>query len=252
MARKKKVKVEVPPTRSDILHACDVMEDVAIAYGFNNLTHTIPKTNTVGQPFPLNKLSDLLRKEVAFAGYTEILTFALCSIDENFKFLNKVDDGTEVVKIANPKTVEFQVARTSLIPGMLKTVASNRNMPLPMKLFEISDVVLKDPSRDVGARNSRKLCAIYVNTTPGFEIIMGLLDRMMEVLGVRSALTSDSHPTYCVVPHDAGMHFPGRGGLIKYNDEVIGHMGVLHPTVLSNFELVHPASILEIDLHPFL
>lgn len=28
---------QVPPTRSDILHACDVVEDVAIAYGFNNI-----------------------------------------------------------------------------------------------------------------------------------------------------------------------------------------------------------------------
>ena len=53
------------------------MEDVAIAYGFNNLKHTIPKTNTFGQQFPLNKLTDLLRREVAYAGYTEVLTFAL-------------------------------------------------------------------------------------------------------------------------------------------------------------------------------
>ena len=29
--------LQVPPTRSDILHACDIVEDVAIAYGFNNI-----------------------------------------------------------------------------------------------------------------------------------------------------------------------------------------------------------------------
>ena len=39
------ITVEIPPTRSDILHACDIMEDVAIAYGFNNIVKTIPKTN---------------------------------------------------------------------------------------------------------------------------------------------------------------------------------------------------------------
>lgn len=33
--------VRVPPTRSDILHACDVMEDVAIAYGYNNLVKQV-------------------------------------------------------------------------------------------------------------------------------------------------------------------------------------------------------------------
>lgn len=41
----KKIKVKIPPTRSDILHACDIIEDVAIGYGFNNIIRTVPKTN---------------------------------------------------------------------------------------------------------------------------------------------------------------------------------------------------------------
>lgn len=40
-----------------------------------------------------------------------------------------------------------QVARTALLPGLLKTIAANRKMPLPLKLFEISDVVLKDETK---------------------------------------------------------------------------------------------------------
>ena len=38
----------------------------------------------------------------------------------------------------------MQVARTALLPGVLKTIYHNKNMPLPLKLFEISDVVFKD------------------------------------------------------------------------------------------------------------
>lgn len=41
----------------------------------------------------------------------------------------------------------LQVARTTLLPGLLKTIAANRKMPLPLKLFEISDIVVKDPSK---------------------------------------------------------------------------------------------------------
>ena len=40
-----------------------------------------------------------------------------------------------------------QIARTSLLPGVLKTAACNKGMPLPLKLFEISDIVLADPSK---------------------------------------------------------------------------------------------------------
>jgi phenylalanyl-tRNA synthetase beta chain len=42
---KNSINVVIPPWRTDVLHACDIREDVAIAYGFNNITKTIPKTN---------------------------------------------------------------------------------------------------------------------------------------------------------------------------------------------------------------
>lgn len=71
------LKVVVPPTRQDILHACDILEDVGIAYGFNNIEFTSPKTQTIGQQFFLNKVTDQLRHEISRCGYTEILTFSL-------------------------------------------------------------------------------------------------------------------------------------------------------------------------------
>ena len=45
---KNTLKVEVPPTRSDILHKCDVAEDIGIGFGFNNIAKIYPTTNTVG------------------------------------------------------------------------------------------------------------------------------------------------------------------------------------------------------------
>ncbi|XP_013420944.1 phenylalanine--tRNA ligase beta subunit-like [Lingula anatina] len=136
--------VEIPPTRADVIHACDIVEDVAIAYGYNNIKMTIPKTNCISQQFPLNKLTDLLRPEIAAAGFTEALTFSLCSKDDISDRLRKDISTIRAAHIANPKTLDFQVARTMLLPGILRTVASNRKMPLPLKLFEISDVVFKD------------------------------------------------------------------------------------------------------------
>ena len=39
----------------------------------------------------------------------------LCSHDENFAWLNRTDDRNTAVKLANPKTAEYQVVRTSLL-----------------------------------------------------------------------------------------------------------------------------------------
>lgn len=57
-------------------------------------------------------------------------------------------------------------------------------MPLPHKLFEVSDIILKDNNTEVGARNNRHLCAIYCNKSDGFELIHGLLDRILQILEV--------------------------------------------------------------------
>lgn len=53
-----------------------------------------------------------------------------------------------------------------------------------MKLFEISDVVLKDTNTEVSARNERRLCAVNCNKTAGFEVVHGLLDHVMLLLSV--------------------------------------------------------------------
>ncbi|XP_041506736.1 phenylalanine--tRNA ligase beta subunit isoform X2 [Microtus oregoni] len=211
------IEVEIPPTRSDVIHACDIVEDAAIAYGYNNIQMILPKTYTIANQFPLNKLTELLRLDMAAAGFTEALTFAL-------------------------------VARTTLLPGLLKTIAANRKMPLPLKLFEISDIVVKDPSKDVGAKNYRHLCAVYYNKNPGFEIIHGLLDRIMQLLDVPPSEKGG----YMIKASAGSAFFPGRCAEIFARGQSIGKLGVLHPDVITKFELTMPCSSLEINIEPFL
>uniref|UniRef100_UPI0037E8DAFC phenylalanine--tRNA ligase beta subunit n=1 Tax=Semicossyphus pulcher TaxID=241346 RepID=UPI0037E8DAFC len=242
------IEVEIPPTRSDVIHACDIMEDAAMAYGFNNIPRTTPRTYTVANQFPLNKLTELLRVDLAAAGFTEALNFALCSKEDIADKLGKNISDTRAVHISNPKTAEFQVARTTLLPGLLKTIAANRKMPLPLKLFEISDVVLKDETKDVGARNSRRFCAVYYNKSPGFEVIHGLLDRAMQLLEVKSARGDGYH----IQAADDSTFFPGRCAEIFVRGKTVGRLGVLHPDVINRFELTMPCSALEMDIELFL
>jgi phenylalanyl-tRNA synthetase beta chain len=95
------------------------------------------------------------------------------------------------VKIANPKTLEFQVVRTTLLPGLLKTIRENRSHPLPIRVFETSDVVFKDPSYERQARNERHAAAVWCNKTAGFEVVHGMLDRIMLILEVPRIASTD-------------------------------------------------------------
>ena len=104
----------LPFTCDTILH---VLQDVAIAYGYNNVGLSVPPTVTVGKELPLNQLVELLRLDCAMCGFSEILTWALCSRAENFDYLRRQDDGKTAVSIGNPATAEFEVCRTSLLQG---------------------------------------------------------------------------------------------------------------------------------------
>jgi phenylalanyl-tRNA synthetase beta chain len=178
VAENDEIEVTVPPTRSDILHAVDVIEDVAIAHGYNNIAMTVPKTQTVGAALPINHFCDLLRDEIGRAGYVEMLTHGLCSRVENFTSLRRPIG--PAVSLSNPQNEEYEVVRTTLLPGALKTLQFNRAMSFRegIKLFEVSDVVVPCDN-EIGAQNVRRLVALYSGMTAGFEIIHGLVDRLM-------------------------------------------------------------------------
>jgi len=251
------VAVKVPITRSDILHACDIYEDVAIGFGYNNIVRTIPKARTVGKELPINHLSELLRQECAMSGFTEILTWALISHVENFDNIRRADDGRTAVTLGNPKTAEFQECRTSLLPGALKTLGASKDSALPVKLFEVGEVVLLSDETDTGARNERRLVAVHSSKESGFEVVHGLLNRVMEVMGVAwegAGGAGGRYGTYGWVESDDGedsTFFAGRSARVSYGGQEIGSFGVLHPEVLDNFSIPFPTSALEIRLEPF-
>ncbi|KAI5668191.1 hypothetical protein M9H77_18044 [Catharanthus roseus] len=240
--------VAVPPTRSDILHPCDVAEDVAIAYGFNEIPKRRPSSL---KPLTLNQLSDLIRMEIAMVGYTEVLTWILCSYKENFTMLNRKDDQSTAVINGNPRSADFEVVRTSLMPGILKTVGHNKDHPKPIKIFEVGDVVLLDKTKDVGASNRRHLAALYCGANSGFELIHGLVDRIMEVTGTPFVSPTDKSGYY-IESSDDPEFLPGRQASIIYKGKHLGTFGIVHPEVLDNFDIPDPCSFVELNLESFL
>jgi phenylalanyl-tRNA synthetase beta chain len=254
----------VPVHRADVLHACDVVEDVAIAFGYNNIERRLPETSTSGRQQPINQLTDLLRHELAYAGYSECLTMALCERADLYGRLRRADDGRAVV-LGNPKTKDFEVARTTLLPGLLKSLASNvsESFKAGVRLFEISDVMHLDSSTDTGARNERKLAALFSGTSAGFEVIHGLVNHIFKLLEVPLQMSGARVPPgrdglrYAVRPHDDPAFFPKRCAAIVLLREdgselALGTFGILHPEVLSAFALgEYPASAVEFTLRPF-
>lgn len=104
---------------------------------------------------------------------------SLLSFKDNYENMRQKIDLDECVTVGNPKTLEFEQVRTSLIPGLLKTLKENKNEPIPQKVFEISDCVVLDQTTDTGAKNIRKIAALNLDLNSNFEVIHGLLDLLM-------------------------------------------------------------------------
>jgi phenylalanyl-tRNA synthetase beta chain len=265
------VQVEVPVFRSDIMHACDVVEDVCIAYGFGNI---VPETaKTLGNPKqqPINKLSDMLRQKMAMCGYDECLTWSLCSEKENFQFMAREEAPSIVptervkgyalhkevpVRLSNPKTKEFEIVRTSLLPGLLKVVASNKHNPVPIKLFEVGDVVFQ--VRGEGAVNERRLAAIFAGKTSGFELKHGVLNAIMRYAGYAldeeiGAPFNRITNTYRLRESNYPSFLKQMQGEVVIDDVVVGVVGVVHPNVLNDYGIDFAVcSAIELDLEVIL
>jgi len=184
------------------------------------------------------------------AGFTEVLTWILCSLADNFDNMGWSDNGATAAVVANPASTDVQVARSSLLPGALRTLGHNQDAALPVRLFEVGDVVLLDPTADVGARNCRRLLALTSGTRAGFEVVHGLLDRVMEVLAVPADEAAGYHTLACAAAD--GPWFPGRVADVLLRGVRVGRMGVVHPDVLERFGIGHAVSALELDVEPFL
>jgi len=197
----------------------------------------------------LEEFSHLIRLEMAMCGFTEVLSFILCSHSDNFAMLNHEDDGSTAVIIENPRSSENETARTRLMSGILKTVGQNKAQPKPIKIFEVGDVVLLDESNDVGATNRRQLAALYCGATAGYEIIHGLVERIMQVIGV---VPPDDNTTYYLKPSDEPEFLRGTQASIIYKGKQIGTSGIVHPEVLSKFDIPDPCSYFELNIQCFL
>lgn len=268
------LKVEVPITRSDIMHECDLVEDIAIAYGYNNLHLEVPMTFSGAAEQPVNRLSDMVRNEMAMAGFTECLNWGLVSRKENFTYLRREEKPEELwrlvarpheyspsllpVSVKDPKAKDlFDIVRTTLLPCILKTLASNKAQELPLRIFEVGDVVVQDPTREVGSRNVRRVAGLYSDMKSNFSVLHGAVDQLMYALNFEPEhehAKGSKRRTFKLSPCEDPAFLKGMQAHVMVDGIAIGILGELHPQALGNdgFGINLPTSAFELNLEPFL
>ena len=221
-------KVLIPAYRSDILHPIDLVEDLAIAYGYENFKPEIPNISTMGEEDSLEVFKGDLREILIGLGLLETSSFIITSKE----LIEKTKMGNNLIEIKNPISQEFNVLRASLIPSMLQILSKNKHAEYPQKIFEQGLIVKKD------LKDYEYLTILTANEKANYTEIRQVLDAIMSSLNLKYSIEDLEHNSF----------IPGRVGKIIINKKEIGFLGEIHPTVIENFSLENPVAALEINL----
>jgi phenylalanyl-tRNA synthetase beta chain len=232
----KKIELLYPAYRQDIMHQADIVEDMIVAYGYNNITPEIPRIPTIGGASPIEVFTGRVASLMVGLGCQEILSYTLTNRDALFRKMNIPEE--RVVEIENTVSSTWSVFRNRLVPGLLDFLSRNKHVDYPQKIFEVGDAVIPDSTKETRARNVRHLAFAVSDGNAGYENAVSALHALMAGLGTKYSLKRVSHPSF-IAGRAAKIHAAGRD---------IGLVGEIHPAVLEKWEIDNPVAVFEVGL----
>jgi len=254
-------KALVPPYRADILHPIDLVEDIAIAYGFHEFTPEIPKVATVGKEDALEIFKKKMRDILIGFELIEVKNYNITSYENQTKqLLQEEDYSKDMIILQNSLTIEFDSLRKSILSSAMMTLKNNKNSEYPQNFFEIGDCFSSDVSHKKMIKNLLdeklianelrfdskcydfpKLGVTLCSKDTDFTKIKQVLQGIFECLGIPCEIERSSEI-------NSRSYISGRAGDVFVKGEYVGTIGEINPQLIVNFNLDFPVSYLELDL----
>jgi len=235
--------VDIPCYRQDVIHNVDLIEDIAIAYGYKNFKPIEPPIYTIGSVLEETKQKRKISEILIGLGYQEILSFILSNKKEQFEKMNIKP--SSFLEIVNPVSETFSSLRKSLISSILKFFSNNTTKDFPQKIFEIGKVLEPDQKKENKSKEETKLCIATSHAKANFTEIVQVLDYLMKKQNLEYKLEKKEHLSFIL----------GRTAEIKLiikkdkkiQERTVGIIGEVRPKVIDKWNLRMPVSLLELD-----
>lgn len=228
-----RIRFIVPAYRLDVINEQDVIEDIAIAYGYDYI-QPIPVPSSA--PGTLERSTILMRdasEAMVGLGFTEEMGSYLTNEEANFGNMGIRDEGA--AKIANPKSAAATMFRTWLVPSLLKDISLSMHDRLPQKIFELDMVFgVKGGAPVETYRLAAAVCDGQVNLNDIEAVLKGFAKKMRVECRVEKA--------------EHGSFIGGRCATIMLNGRKAGLLGEIHPKVLLKFGIEEPVLAMEINI----
>ncbi len=237
LTKGEKVRVQIPKYRMDILHPVDIMEDIAIGFGFDKIQPAMPQTMTTGSVGPVTRLKNKVRDLMVGMEYLEVMNFIMTSpevLNEN------MGRSRQVVTTSNPKSRSYSVLRNSLLPVLLDFASKNQHSDYPQKIFEVGDIIIPDESKETCTDQVPSVCGLMTDAKVNVTSLMTEIGFLLRNLGLDHQFEFEA-----VTNSD---FIPGRSASIKVRGRLSGFFGEISPDILNNFGLGHPVVAFELLL----
>lgn len=224
----------IPPYRADVMHAVDAIEDIAIAYGYNNF-EALPLTNyTTGSALPHQNIIDAWREFFVGLEHQEIMSAVLSNKELLYEKMNAKDKGT--IEILNPVSSTYNCVRSWILPILLDFLSKNKHYDYPQKAFEQGIITTRNKNIII---DEQHLSAVSSHTGATFTEIKQSIEFCLRSSGHKAQFEELEHPSF----------ISGRAARIIVNKKEIGICGEMHPAVLDNFGIQMPTVGCEINLN---
>ncbi|CDF96847.1 MULTISPECIES: phenylalanine--tRNA ligase subunit beta [unclassified Pseudomonas] len=239
-------RVEVPSHRFDISLEVDLIEELARLYGYNRLPVRYPQARLAPQA-KAEARSDLpeLRRLLVARGYQEAITYSFID-PRQFELFNP---GVEPLLLANPISNDMAAMRSSLWPGLVKSLQHNLNRQQDrVRLFESG-------LRFVGQLDGLKQEPMLAGVVCGSRLpegwaqgrdVVDFFDVKADVealLGFAGALDA-----FTFVPGKHPALHPGQTARIEREGREVGYVGAIHPELSKTLGLDRPVFVFELVL----
>lgn len=225
--------VVIPCYRVDIMHPIDIVEDIAISYGYKNFEPRICAAMTIAKRLEKEEFYNFIREFMISLQLQEVVTMILTNKDNLFRKMCR--DYVDVVETLNPVSKECSVVRDMLIPSLLKVLFENKHNDYPQKIFEIGDIV---KITDNGFKEEKHLAVCITHDNANYNEVSDIVYTLFNALNLKCRLQEVCNKSF--IKH--------RVAEISIRNEILGILGEVNPQVLENFGLEKPVVVCEINI----
>ena len=223
----------IPAYRFDIFGSMDLVEEVALGYGIQNLEPTLSPSQTLGQKHSNSINLQSISSIMTGLGYMEALNSSLTS--KRILYDNTNRDSSKIISVLDSKSLEHTILRDSLLPGLIENLAKNIHESYPQKLFEIGTIFNKTSS----VTEETHLCAVRSHKNANFSEIKSILQSVIQsIFGKTCETKTISHPTF----------ENGHVANVTVDGKIIGIIGEISKSTKDNFKLRESIVSFEVKL----